>query len=109
MAKHEFGIMEENPNPGERYDDYEPWKYGCISIHDDFIEPLLPELEQIDCFWHTVDMPGKGIDYCGINLIPPSSARRFIAALEPIEEFIPLAELLARAEAEGKFVIHFGI
>ena len=54
-------------------------------------------------------MPGKGIDYCGVNLIPPSSARRFIAALEPIEEFIPLAELLARAEAEGKFVIHFGI
>ena len=63
----------------------------------------------IDCFWSTVDMPGKGIDYCGVNLIPPSSARRFIAALEPIEEFIPLAELLARAEAEGKFVIHFGI
>ena len=30
MAKHEFGIMMDAPQPGKRYDEYEPWKYDCI-------------------------------------------------------------------------------
>lgn len=50
MAEHEFGIMAENPVRGVRYDHYEPWKYGCISIHDDYIEPLLAKLAEIDFF-----------------------------------------------------------
>lgn len=57
---HEFGIMAEDPLPGERYDSYEPWEYNAISVHDDFIEPLMPHLNEIDMFWHTVDVPGKG-------------------------------------------------
>ena len=111
MAKHEFGIMEEAPRPGERYDDYEPWKYGCISIDDDLIEPVLPELEQIDCFWHTVDRPGKGIDYCGINLIPPTSIDQFLAAIpSPLEEaYVSLIELMLQAKKEKHFIIHYGL
>ena len=35
MAKHEFGIMMDAPQPGKRYDEYEPWKYDCISVDDD--------------------------------------------------------------------------
>ena len=31
MAKHEFGIMIDSPQPGKRYDKYEPEKYACIS------------------------------------------------------------------------------
>ncbi|HYE10263.1 MAG TPA: hypothetical protein VEF53_08785 [Patescibacteria group bacterium] len=41
MAKHEFGIFETEPEPGKRYDEYSPEKYDCITIHDDYIEPLL--------------------------------------------------------------------
>ena len=32
MAKHEFGIMMNTPRQSERYDEYEPWKYECISV-----------------------------------------------------------------------------
>lgn len=44
MAKHEFGIMNVNPKPNKRYDSYEPEKYDCISVHDDYIGPLLEKL-----------------------------------------------------------------
>ena len=47
---HEFGLMPDMPQPGERYDRYEPWEYDAISIHDEYIEPLLPQLNTIDMF-----------------------------------------------------------
>ncbi len=109
MAKHEFGIMTDGPVQGVRYDSYEPWKYNCISIHDDYIEPLLPELDKIDFFWHSIDNPGKGLAYCGITLIPPSSMGDVLAVLGDWDFFAPLRELLVRAKAEKKFIIHFGI
>lgn len=31
MAKHEFGLMDNTPQRGKRYDEYEPQKYNCIS------------------------------------------------------------------------------
>ena len=40
MAKHEFGIMMDAPQPGKRYDEYEPWKYDCISVDDDYVEGI---------------------------------------------------------------------
>ena len=50
MAKHEFGIMNVNPKPNKRYDTYEPEKYDCISVHDDYIEPLLEKLAALYYF-----------------------------------------------------------
>ena len=41
MAKHEFGIMIDAPQPGKRYDEYEPWKYACISVDDDYLEGVV--------------------------------------------------------------------
>ncbi|MGN1443515.1 MAG: hypothetical protein ACI4XE_06670, partial [Acutalibacteraceae bacterium] len=73
MAKHQFGIMKQNPKPGVRYDEYEPGKYGCIAVEDEIIEKFSEEICSLDMFWHTVDMPAKGLAYCGITLIPPES------------------------------------
>ncbi len=111
MAKHEFGMMERAPLPGEQYDDYEPEKYCCISVHDDYIEPILLRLNSIDFFWHSLDMPGKGINYTGITLIPPSSmeAMRQVLTQAGAPELLPLYRLLAEARAKNKYVIHFGI
>ena len=39
MAKHEFGIMMNTPRQSERYDEYEPWKYECISVDISFCSP----------------------------------------------------------------------
>jgi len=73
MAKHEFGIMPVAPQPGKRYDQYGPWKYGCISVDDDYLEGIIEKLTSIDFYWHTLSVKGKGLAYCGITLIPPSS------------------------------------
>ena len=52
MAKHEFGIMMDAPQQGKRYDEYEPWKYACISVDDAYLEGVVERLTSIDFYWH---------------------------------------------------------
>lgn len=106
---HEFGLMPDAPQPGDRYDSYEPWEYDAISVHDEYIEPLLPQLNMIDMFWHTVDVPGKGLAYCGITLIPPSAHRAVLEIICPKVELQHLTDLVKQAAEEQKYIIHFGL
>ena len=53
MAKHEFGIMDIAPTLKQEYNKYEPEKYHCISVEDEYIESLLKELSVIPCYWHS--------------------------------------------------------
>ena len=85
LAKHEFGIMQDAPKSKIRYDEYEPQKYNCISVDDDYIEGIEANLNNIDFYWHTLDMPAKGIAYTGITLIPPTSMQAFIATIKDID------------------------
>ena len=109
MAKHEFGIMQTAPQKGIRYDEYEPQKYNCISVNDDYLEDIVIDFDDIDFFWHTLDVPGKGIAYCGITLIPPSSMQAFVSVIENISELSELKVLLQKAYTENKWVIHYGL
>lgn len=109
MAKHEFGIMKITPKLNERYDAYEPEKYDCLSVDDDYIEPLLEKLSIVDCYWHTLKQPGKGLAYCGITLIPPSSIWKFVELIEGNIGTEELKSLLVKAREDNNFVIHFGI
>ncbi|MBE6963010.1 MAG: hypothetical protein E7443_00220 [Ruminococcaceae bacterium] len=107
MAKHEFGIMPCVPGVHERYDAYEPEKYGCIAVDDALIECIAPEWSEIDTYWHTTDCPAKGLAYCGVTLIPPESLHAMTKG--KTNAVSPLKELFRQA-AEGKrFVIHFGL
>lgn len=106
---HEFGIMAEDPLHGERYDSYEPWEYNAISVHDDFIEPLMPHLNEIDMFWHTVDVPGKGLAYCGITLIPPTALPQVLEIIRSVPELKPLSELVECAIKKQRYIMHFGL
>jgi len=111
MPKHEFGLMPDTPKPKARYDEYEPEKYACIVVDDELIEPILPDLQAVDCFWHTRAVPGKGLAYYGVTLIPPSSTDALLAVLHGqnengLAEWIVLAEEAKRRE---QFMIHFGI
>ena len=111
VAKHSFGILQQNPPLHRRYDEYEPEKYGCIDVDDALIEPLLPALQEMDCFWHTLRQPGKGLAYTGITLIPPASLPLFRRLLRKAEQE-ELAELLRpadKAQAENHYLLHFGI
>lgn len=109
MLGHEFGIMQNNPKPGERYNQYEPQKYNCIFVADDYVEEIVVGLGNIDFYWHTIDVPTKGIAYHGITLIPPTSLQAFTALIKDIVELNELKELLEKAFIENKWVIHFGI
>ena len=109
MAKHEFGIMQDAPQMGVRYDEYEPWKYNCISVNDDYLEDIVANFDQIEFYWHTLDVKGKGIAYCGVTLIPPSSMAGFISVIKDIPALSELKELSEKALGENKWIIHFGL
>ncbi|MGN0548917.1 MAG: hypothetical protein ACI4IM_04910 [Acutalibacteraceae bacterium] len=109
MAIHEFGIMEHEPLVGERFDDYEPQKYNCVSVDDENILALSERLSQIQFYWHSVDITGNGLAYCGITLISPEKANEMLNIIKDIPELSELTVLLNRAYREGKYVIHFGI
>lgn len=109
MPKHEFGIMQIVPKQGKRYDEYEPQKYNCISVDDDYVENIVVNLNNIDFYWHTLDVPAKGIAYTGITLIPPTSIQAFIDIIKDMFVLVELKELLEQALVENKWVIHFGL
>ena len=109
MAAHEFGIMPVPPDQDRRFDEYDPAPYGCVSVDDEIIGPLLDRLADLDCFWHTLARPGKGLACTGITLIPPSTAGRFLGLLEGTGGTEALREVLRKAQAQGRFVIHFGL
>ena len=110
MAKHNFGIMSDNPS-NKQYDEYEPERYQCISICDDYIEPLIPEFYDIPCYWHTLRRQEKNLAYYGITLIPPESATLFISVFSQHDEeyYKELINLFKQAKSENKYIIHFGI
>lgn len=109
MAKHEFGIMKNNPKPSVRYDAYEPQKYNSISVDDDYIEQIVPGLNDVEFYWHSLDMPAKGLAYCGVTLIPPASIERMIEVIKTVDALSDLTQLLQKAQSENKWVIHFGL
>ena len=109
MAKHEFGMMTDAPRQGERYDEYEPWKYACISVDDNDLEGTIERLDAIDFYWHTLSAKGKGLAYCGITLVPPCSLKAFIDVLDDIPKLRELKELLKKALNMNQWVIHYGI
>ena len=118
MAKHEFGIIdtfEEN----KWYSKYEPEKYNCISVSDDIIEDLIikynEELMAIKTYFQVTTQPGKGLDYCGVTLIPPESLGQLrdvvVMANNHLKsiEIQLLIEKITKALKENKYLIHFGI
>ena len=108
MAKHEFGIMESAPVSGKRYGEYEPKKYNCISVDDDYIEGI-DQLLIFDSFRHTIDIPMKGLNYIGITLIPPESLEEFLTVIGDGSEYADLRKLLIDAMRRNKYVIHYGL
>ena len=110
MASHEFGIMGRMPVHGERYDMYDPEAYTLLRVDDTCLEPFFSQWNALDFFWHSLDVPGKGLAYYGITLIPPSSMEGMINSLEGAPPaLMGLKALLAEARAGQRFMIHYGL
>ncbi len=109
MATHEFRIMPAAPLPGKRYDKYEPEKYNCVRIDDELIADIITELESVDYFWHALSFIGMSFSYWGATLIHPSCLSAFIARIENDPNLKDLKDMMEKALAENKWMIHFGL
>ncbi len=109
MANHEFGIIENAPEKGKRYDKYEPQKYNCIHVNDDYLEGIVANFDNIDFYWHTLNVKGKGLAYCGVTLIPPCSIKEFVDVIKDVPDLYELRKLSEKALEENKWIIHFGL
>lgn len=111
MANHEFGIMKNNPKHNKRYDEYEPEKYKLVKINDDLIDLLLPDFDDIPCYWHTLERPEMNLAYYGISLIPPESMDAFLIVFnqQSLDEYKEITLLFKKAKRESKYIIHYGL
>lgn len=98
-----------DPEPEQKYEEYEPEKYDCIAVNDKCIQALIEKLKSITCYWHGLDRPESGLAYYGITLISPESMAEVIEVVRSVPEMRRLMEMLVMAERERKFVIHFGV
>ena len=111
----EFGIIENFDKNKEYGEEYAPQKYNCIAIDDDIINNWWPKLISMKSYFHNFSRPGTALARYGITLIPPESLDLFydVVANDTEEAFIdqiyPLLKLIKKAEAENKFVIHYGV
>lgn len=109
MLKHEFGIMMTDPAPEQIFEEYEPEKYDCIAVDDEYVQAVAEKLAGVSVYWHGLDRPESGLAYHGITLIPPESIAKVIEAVRGVPEMRRMKEMLVVAERERKFVIHFGV
>ncbi len=68
MAKHEFGIMMNTPQQSERYDEYEPWKYDCISVDDKDLEDAVKRLTFVDSIGIRFQLKTRGLHIMALHL-----------------------------------------
>ena len=108
-AVHEFALLEHAPLHGVRYDTYEAPQMRCVSVHDDDIERYLDRFTSLTCYAHTVDIPCRGLCYCGITLVSPQTAREMRHLVDGDPAFDALTAMLSDAVNENKWIIHFGI
>ncbi|SHH42961.1 hypothetical protein [Tepidibacter thalassicus] len=115
---HEFGIIDSLEDYNE--DKYEPKKYNCISVDDDFLTEiyhagLKNKIKNLETFAHNVNRPFKGLAYCGITLIPTQSLKYFLDIIVETnlkyksKELKMLIEKIFIAIKENKWMIHYGI
>lgn len=94
-------------------------QFRTIAFDDDLVLPWFNDhFTDIPVCWGTPDRPGVGVDYCGVSLIPPDSARVMIerltarAALVDADERGELERLIAllrQAVGENRWTICFGV
>ena len=110
----QFGIIDEFEK-NKDYSEYEPEKYHCVAIQDDFLDDWWDDLTSIKTYFHSYSRPDFGLARWGITLIPPQSLDAFLMAImddprsKSSPELIELMRLLGKALIENKYVIHYGV
>jgi hypothetical protein len=111
----EFGIIEQFETDKNYGDEYEPKKYNCIAVDDDFVNAIIKLLSIMKSYWHCFSRLEFGLDHWGITLIPPESMDLFYEVIvkskyfKKSEELAALASLILKAKQDNKFIIHYGV
>jgi hypothetical protein len=114
MIKAEFGIIDEI-DYSKDYGTYEPEKYNCVSINDDYISDWWGKLTGIKTYFHSTDRPECALARWGVTLIPPESLPTFLAIvladkrIQNDTHLIELSKKIEDAIEKDKFMIHFGV
>ncbi len=108
---HEFGVINLFSNNLKKFTKYNPEKYNCISIHDDFIISIADKFQGIEFINPCTNEKCYNLCYCGITIIPPKSHEAFIEVLKRENDCIyeQLILLFKKAMIENKYIIHYGI
>lgn len=115
---HEFGVIDSLKDYAE--DQYEPEKYHCISLEDDFLAmiyegELKEKIERLETYAHHPQRPYQGLCYYGITLIPPKSLAAFLEIIQGAYEVYQIPDLerlidkINSAIQGNKWMIHYGI
>lgn len=111
---HEFGILDDF-DIQNKYNDYIPQKYNCISVDDDIINSLIDNLSIMKTYFHSFNRPEYGLAYYGVTIIPPESLSLFYDVVTSSGDFknstelSELASKIIQATEEKKYMIHYGI
>lgn len=114
MIKAEFGIID-TIDKKKDYSDYEPEKYHCIAICDDYIDDWWNQLTAVKTYFYCLDRPDIALTRFGVALIPPESLPAFQKIIlqdkriDSDERLVDLANLIQRAIDEKKFIVHYGV
>lgn len=110
----EFGIID-TFEVNKDYSDYEPEKYRCISIDDDFINDWWSGLVLIKTYHHSYNRPELALARWGVTLIPPESLEQFYEIVtndrrsKSSKQLVELIVLIRKAKEEEKWMIHYGV
>jgi hypothetical protein len=110
----EFGIINTFEEDKD-YSDYEPEKYKCISVDDDFINDWWSSLVLLKTYHHRFSRPDFALARWGVTLIPAESLEQLFSIVandkrsKSSRQLIELMMLIREAVAEDKFVIHYGV
>lgn len=111
---HEFGTIDNIKNQQD-FEQYNPEKYNCISVDDEFVESLVEKLLGMKTYFHSMDRPEFGLSYFGVTLIPPESSPIFNNVVTSSKKFRNSEELnelalkIQLAIQEKKYMIHYGL
>jgi len=111
----EFGIIDVFDKDKDYSAEYEPEKYNCVAIDDDYLDDWWNDLIVLKTYFHSYSRPGFALARYGVTLIPPESSEAFYKIIsadkrsKSSKELINLMNLLQKAVSENKYVIHFGV
>lgn len=110
----QFGIIDEFEKSRD-YSTYEPEKYQCVGINDDYLDDWWEQLSLLKTYFHCYERPAVALARWGITLIPPESLELLYNIVSSdsrsssLKELVDLMQLIRKASSENKYMIHYGV